>query len=336
MDIINVMRQEQQFEGEFAKNKQFEQYMTWMNDALADKAQSIPSAADQFGESFPTLHVIGAPRSGTTLLTQLISTHLEIGYINNLIATFWKAPIFGIHLSKKLLGLRYNSNLSSQYGRTNSIHEPHEFGYFWNFWLRYPDFQQRGIEHEIEVDWKGLSKQLTDMTYAFNLPILFKSFLLGFHSKKMHAVLPKTCFILVERDPIHNATSILKMRKTLVGSIENWVSMRPLTYNSLKSRSPYEQVMGQVLYLQRDYEKQLSAIPESNKISVRYEEVCENPQIFLQKVQRMLTAQGVEVQLRDLPLPKLVNSESISDNEALSYLEEALTKIKLEIGKGAE
>lgn len=32
---------------------------------------------------YPTIHVIGVPRSGTTLLTQLIATHINVSYINS-------------------------------------------------------------------------------------------------------------------------------------------------------------------------------------------------------------------------------------------------------------
>ena len=53
-------------------------------------------------EHFPTLHVVGPPRSGTTLLMQLLAAHLEVGYINNLIASFWRVPLYGIRLSKKV------------------------------------------------------------------------------------------------------------------------------------------------------------------------------------------------------------------------------------------
>ena len=59
---------------------------------LDDLNQRLAAAHDQElverPELFPTLHVVGPPRSGTTLLMQLLAAHLEVGYINNLIAAF--------------------------------------------------------------------------------------------------------------------------------------------------------------------------------------------------------------------------------------------------------
>ena len=41
----------------------------------------------QLAETVPTLHVIGAPRSGTTLLHQALVSRLDLGYVDNLVCT---------------------------------------------------------------------------------------------------------------------------------------------------------------------------------------------------------------------------------------------------------
>jgi hypothetical protein len=41
----------------------------------------------------PVFFIVGAPRSGTTLLLQTIINHYNLGYINNFIARFWEAPV---------------------------------------------------------------------------------------------------------------------------------------------------------------------------------------------------------------------------------------------------
>src|SRR5678815_1019577 len=145
------MRREQQLLKEFSKDREFETYLSLLNNSLYEAERKLYK---NYTEKYPTIHVIGVPRSGTTLITQLLSSFLDIGYINNLIAAFWKAPLFGIELSKKLLGTQYLSNFSSSFGRTNNIYEPHEFGYFWNYHLSYFDFQQKDVNHEQNIDWE--------------------------------------------------------------------------------------------------------------------------------------------------------------------------------------
>ena len=86
---------------------------------LDDLNQRLAAAHDQElverPELFPTLHVVGPPRSGTTLLMQLLAAHLEVGYINNLIAAFWRAPLYGIRLSKKLCPRPADTRFVSSY-----------------------------------------------------------------------------------------------------------------------------------------------------------------------------------------------------------------------------
>ena len=43
--------------------------------------------------SVPLLFIVGVPRSGTTLLYQLMCTHLDVGYVSNAMARWWMAPI---------------------------------------------------------------------------------------------------------------------------------------------------------------------------------------------------------------------------------------------------
>ena len=64
---------------------------------------------------FPIVFVVGLPRSGTTILTQLLSASLDVGIINNLIARFWLAPVTGIRLSKAILREQVNISFKSDY-----------------------------------------------------------------------------------------------------------------------------------------------------------------------------------------------------------------------------
>src|SRR5581483_9026315 len=51
-------------------------------------------------EEFSNIFILGLPRSGTTLLSQIIFNNLDLACTNNLIARFWDAPLCGTHLSK--------------------------------------------------------------------------------------------------------------------------------------------------------------------------------------------------------------------------------------------
>lgn len=280
------MRKEQELHEDFKKDSDFEKVLSLMNKTLYEAEDEL---IEDSPEHFPTLHIIGAPRSGTTLAVQLLAEKLDIGFINNLIAAFWKAPLFGIALSDQLLNDEYHSSLSSRYGRTDRIQEPHEFGYFWNYHLKYDDFQQKGAQHEEIIDWENLSTLLINMCRAFQKPVVFKSFLLGFHAAGMVKHLPKSCFIYIRRNLIDNALSILKMRSNYLGDVDKWASIKPEQYSYLEDHDRYVQTAGQVLFLEYEYLKQLKEIPEMNKLIVDYEDLCGQPVSALNKINKLIS-----------------------------------------------
>lgn len=277
-----MRKEDQKLSEKYQKSSRFEQVLTSLNTTLAEAQREV---LQDVGELHPTIHILGAPRSGTTLVSQLLPSFLNVGHINNLIATFWKAPVYGIELSKKLIGTNYKSTFQSDFGRTSGINEPHEFGYFWNHHLKYDSLAQEEADHEDNIDWEGLTYLIRNMLFSYGCPIVFKSFLLGFHARTFHSYLPKTCFIYIKRNLADNVMSILDLRKKLNGDISVWGSIRPLQYNRLKDLDIYEQVVGQIMCLEHEYLQQMRQIPETNTIIFHYEDLCERPAEFLKLVQ---------------------------------------------------
>lgn len=270
-----------QLTGNYQKQQAFEDALSSLNNQLNVSQNELfqENLTDQV-----TVHVIGAPRSGTTLVTQLALSNIEVGYINNFIATFWNAPLYGIHLSKKILGENYQSDLKSDFGRTTNVQEPHEFGYFWKHQLNYTDHLQQTYIEKHSIPWEKLKNILYQMCAAYTKPILFKSFLYGFHIKEAVQKMPKTLFIYIERDLYQNAYSILKLRRKMFGDETTWASMKPHQYSFLKNENIYRQIMGQVLFLNYEYKKQLALIPDTNKLLLSYSNLCSNTTSTIQQV----------------------------------------------------
>jgi len=283
----------------FRKDPEKEAFLSRLNRILAPYQEE--DYVPDLPERYPTVHVIGVPRSGTTLLTQLLAAHTDIGYINNLIAAFWKAPVYGIRLSAQVVPQNMGSSYRSEFGRTRGIHEPHEFGYFWSDLLNYREMREGGEEREI--DWNRVRLVLTNMTRASMGPILFKSFLLGWHIPEMQQILPRTCWLHIKRDPVQNALSLLRVRREYLGSIEEWGSMKPKEYSWLQFRPYCEQVAGQVYFLEKRYREQLRMLPTQNVISLSYRELCQSPASVISQVQQLLETHGATIEVTASPPP---------------------------------
>lgn len=106
-----------------------------MNYALLDlEHRTAPASWVEMGH--PIIFVVGPPRSGTTMLTQVLAYALKTGYITNIAARFWHAPTIGVRLSQVVLGDDPAGSLLglffySEGGRTIRGGGIHEFGYFW-------------------------------------------------------------------------------------------------------------------------------------------------------------------------------------------------------------
>ena len=292
------MRKDQAFVDKYKKDASFENVLQSLNKNLQISEKTL---YQDFPENYSSIHIVGSPRSGTTLLNQLISSCLDVGYINNFIATFYQAPVHGITLSKKLLGINYPSSFYSDFGKTQSIYEPHEFGYFWSDLLKYPEVAQMPPEHNQAINWAQIRLTLLNMCQAFGSSVAFKSLYLGWHMESVVQHLPKTLFIYIERDVIENALSLLRIRQKYFGTIDEWASIKPLGYESLLKKSPHEQVLEQVQQLNSSYSQQLALLQEKNKLSINYQDLCENPEQLLSNIIAKLDLLGVKQSIYQSP-----------------------------------
>lgn len=263
----------------FIKNKQDEDFLEALNQTLSD---SSLNSDEYIYNDFPFIFLVGLPRSGTTLATQLIAQGIDIGYINNLIARFWEAPIQGIKLSNIVLKEDVRLAFESNYGKTTDIHNIHEFSYFWIKWLKMENIPPYDPDKAAElIDWEGLKKILFNMADAFGKGIVFKALNPGFHIHKISRLLDNSFFVYLERDIQDIAISLYKARLEYYGDPNVWCSLYPREYEQLKDWSYDKQIAGQVYFLRRQYLEQFRHVPESRKMVIAYQDLCAQPSNFI-------------------------------------------------------
>jgi hypothetical protein len=272
----------------FRKDARQEDFLERLNLILRPHAEAEQEPDPE--EVHPTLHVVGAPRSGTTLMYQVVASGLDVGYVNNLSAAFWLAPAYGVMLARALGVDRLQSSFASTFGRTQGVGEPHEFGYFWNHFLGYPDLAERGPDHEASIDWARLRRTLITMARDNGGPMAFKPMLLIWHLEEMLRHMPRTCYVWIRREPRDTALSLLKMRQSLYGTLDRWASLRPAV--DLSGEPPWRQVAAQVVLLERHLEAVHARLGDRHMLAVRYERLCADPVGVLSDVRDMMGAKG--------------------------------------------
>jgi Sulfotransferase family len=269
---------------EFRKSEDDERFLLEVNRLLHNR--ELPLYTDAAPEH-PCLFVVGLPRSGTTLASQILAHGLEVGYVTNLAARFWLAPVHGLRLSRMVLGRRPPGSFQSLYAATPDPGDIHEFGYFWREWLRKRTFQEIVDSPQLEqhIDWRGLRNVVAAMQREAGSAMVFKNIHGGYHMRRLSEVLRAAVWLYVERDPCDVATSILDARTRYYGDRQAWWSYVPPEYPQLEKLPWDRQIAGQVSFLRRHYERQLSALPpQGTAVRVSFEELTGSPRDVVRAV----------------------------------------------------
>jgi LPS sulfotransferase NodH len=287
--------------GVYAKDAGAETFLLDLNEYLQQRERALYR---EYQVEHPFLFVIGLPRSGTTLLSQLLAYCLDAGYINNFSARFWLAPLQGVRLARALVGDDVPSAFASDHARTATLSEIHEFGYFWRHWLKKHTFEDvvHAREREEAIDWSGLKTTLLNLQHEFGRPFVAKNMLGVYHTAKLRDVLEQVIYVHVERDPLDVAISILDARRKYYSDPATWWSYVPVEYPLLEDRDHWEQIAGQIHYLGRFCRRGLAEIGPTGVVNVGYEQLCRDPASVLDAVAESAeSGYGYRLRLRQPP-----------------------------------
>lgn len=310
-------------------NQEEEKLFQDMNLALRSIAQKN---SDDRNKDLPLIYIVGAPRSGTTILSQVLSYSLDVGYINNLIARFWDKPSIGIALSNKFLEQngRDSISFSSRHGTTSTIGDPHEFGNFWTKIFKLNDCETHHLPDEQLNNLNDIENKYfleNELLGCFKKSILFKNVICGFHAEYLTKIHPKSLFIFIERDNIDTISSILKVRKERLGDETKWWSLKPKEFDTVLSDNPILEVTKQVILSKREFIDELTK-PIVNMYYLKYEDFIENPNFFIEDIaSKMLDIFNYKIDFRYFNSSLLQNNKS-KINEKSDTICKSIEEIK--------
>lgn len=228
---------------------------------------------------FPPEHspifIIGAPRTGSTILNQLITNYFEVTYISNLADVFYKNLPFGIYLSNKLYHNQPHKTTTSRYGNTRylGMNAPSEGGDFWYRWLpkekHFIDFDEVD-----KTDIEEIRATIFSIINYWHRPLLFKNLNMGQRMRLIHEITPHAKFVWIKRNPLYTAQSILLARRALGILPGQLWSVRPINAAHLTTLDEIPQAVQQIYSLERQIFQDKSLFPAANFIEISYETLC--------------------------------------------------------------
>lgn len=260
------------------KSETFEEFLTRLNATLLPHFPSRPTNTPRHD----FCQIVGLPRSGTTILYQLLARTRSVGYPSNVMAPFWQVPVVGARLQRQLSSSKPTLSMQSVAGRTSEPLDPHEFGYFWRHALGHSANTLRP-DHE-GWPWERLQDTLDAVCEAFDSPTVYKNFLALHHASKMRGHLQRSKFLVLVRDPRDVAASLWSVRQRIGVPEEATFGVDPETkaHGDLVDR-----IIEQVHVLEGARSELLSQ-GCSDTLAVDYGELCRAPRHVTQAVLEFL------------------------------------------------
>jgi len=264
--------------------------------------------------SLPLILIVGPPRSGTTLMYQVLAYCLDVTYPNNFSALFPRSPVTTNGVANKR-----RPDFQSFYGQTARMSGPNDAFHIWNRWLgddRYVTKTDLTEEQSAQM-----RQFFTAWTTKYKKPFLNKN------NRNVGCVdylakqLPNTYVVAVLRDPACVARSLIHAREVVQGDRKvGWGLQCQEERSHDESLGYVQDVCDQVRKNEADLTSRLQTIDPDRVIQFQYETFCEDPSqcidTIVDRVPEVILRSGID-------RPK-AGAFQISRSKPLSDAEEAI------------
>lgn len=242
--------------------------------------------------AFPPIFVVGAPRSGSTLLYQLLTDRFDVGYLTNGHARQPGAPSL-VERTRGLIRKRERElgDYGSSFGNTAGELGPNECGPFWyRFFPRRPHYVAAADFPPAKR--RELRAAVGAFVAACGRPVVYKNLYSTVRMEAIAAALPEALFVAIHRDLDANVRSILAARIEIVGTDDAWWSVEPPGVERLLELPPHEQAMRQVRALEELIARTEEEIGSERVLHLAYEDLCADPRGQLERVAEFAARNG--------------------------------------------
>ena len=244
------------------------------------------------GDTPPPVFIIGAPRSGTSLLYELMITRYHFSYMSNASHRFFRTPLAASKVFAGKIGA-WRGNFTSRYGHIEGWGAPNEGGWIWLRWLPdgdwtdgtgFPDSSVRALRALTQ----GFARQV-------GAPFLNKNVMHSNRLRLMRRIWPNAVYIEVTRDVLDNARSIVRAERSEGGPEKHgdqWWSVRPKLAAQYAGRADTERAVAQVIGTANDIEEDIAEIGGAHLLRIDYSQMCAEPNRTLDEIARFLDQAG--------------------------------------------
>ncbi len=274
------------------------------------------------------IFLVGPPRSGSTLIYQYITNIYKVIYVDNLVDMFYRNPRIGSALSRIFFNDKPHNCYKSNLGNTQQcgLHAPSESGRLWYKWFPKNSTGSANLITEIETDLaNALNCAIGQAFLRYQQPLVFKNLMTTLRLQAIAKVWPDAKIIRIKRNIIDTALSIREARLKANNDPQKWWSVVPPEYQDLQDRPWPEQIIGQILAIEKHVERDITRF--KHHAEIRFENFKERPEKEINNVWGILRIQPIK---RHSAKPILIGEKEIKNKktEEKQMLENALVKMQ--------
>jgi hypothetical protein len=279
----------------------------------------------------PPVFILGAPRSGTTLLYQLMVNRFNFAYFSNFTAAFYLAPVVGFWLARKRMRAVETENdpdaYRSAHGITQGPNGPNECGEFWYRWFPRGEHVYVAKGTTPNQVLHALRSEVLHVSEMMDASMLFKNVYNTMRIAPILEAIPEAVFLVCHRDPAATARSILRCRIGAGDGKEQWWSLPPKEIDEVRTHPYWDQVVEQVYYTYNQIDEDETDFGSERFLHVQYESLCRDVQAELTRIESFLVSAGVEMVFRGpvpahFPISEVQTTESDDDRRIESRVKE--------------
>ncbi len=265
---------------------------------LLDTVLSLFSREDKDPFSLPTVILLcSPPRSGSTVLFQVITRALDCSYVTNLHQLFpHSARALLSYLGKYLDTPR---ELSSYYGHTKELMNVNEGNHLVDYWFKSMD--TRSIRQRFIKSIRKIDSEKKPVIVLKNVKVYDRIFLL-------HQAVPELIFISIDRNTSQVVQSELKAFYEL-----GYVNPIPDEIKNVSSEDAVNYVVKQIVSMKTTMQSQLRKIPGRQVVYWNYEQFCKQPRECLEQISQRTQTDSNWSKLNIDLYPS--SSQKVSDEE---------------------
>jgi len=273
--------------------------------------------------SHPLIFVCGAPRTGTTLVTQVLVNHLPVRYLNNLTAVFPRSPIIANQLFGRLVKPRPTS-YSSYYGKSDYLSGPNDALYIWDRWL---GNDRSRIRESLNAEEK---LEMTHFFGAFQMaypgPLLNKNNNLNVQANAVADALDNAYFLCMTRDPLYLAQSLYLARLDIHGNADAAYGIHDP--NRQSTPDVFDDVCRQVLFHHRKIQQQQALIGPERFWIIPYEQFCSEPSALVAQVFEKILKTSIRIEELRKTLSKFeISNRTKVDHEIFERIQNTMVRL---------